>query len=273
MPSKVYTAEEEEENIFGGYVFKHYALSPNSSSSINLASYPITAHTDFYSVFTKVEDLREYVNYDYFMFEETRYEELEWGDPSYNEDGYVVYPKPGMILSGKITIPAKYNGKPVLDIAGFYEQKITHMFFEKDSRLRKISTGAFYVNSSLACKTLKYFDFIDSIRYIGSNAFRTVPLEMKVYNLPKNLYYIEDRVFNAAFKSAVPIVINIPSSVRVMNWFAFANNGSIPATGNIINIGSAESKSELDLSRASDNGNDGYKLISSERFTVICSAS
>lgn len=269
MPSKVYTAEEEEENIFGGYVFKHYALSPNSSSSINLASYPITAHTDFYSVFTKVEDLREYVNYDYFMFEETRYEELEWGDPSYNEDGYVVYPKPGMILSGKITIPAKYNGKPVLDITGFYEQKITHMFFEKDSRLRKISTGAFYVNSSLACKTLKYFDFIDSIRYIGSNAFRTVPLEMKVYNLPKNLYYIEDRVFNAAFKSAVPIVINIPSSVRVMNWFAFANNGSIPATGNIINIGSAESKSELDLSRASDNGNDGYKLISSERFTEI----
>ena len=120
MPKKTYSAEEEAENIFGGYVFKHYALSPNSPNPVSLTSYPITSDMNFYAVFTKIEDLRAYVNYDYFNFEKITYEEdRDWGDASYNEEGYRVTPKDDTILSGKITIPAMYKDLPVLEIGGF----------------------------------------------------------------------------------------------------------------------------------------------------------
>ena len=130
--------------------------------------------------------------------------------------------------------------------------------------------STFFEANAIYCDTLKYFDFIDSIRHIGESSFRKVPLEMTLYNLPKNLYYIDSRAFNASFKSAVPIVINLPASVRVINWFSIANNTNIPSSGNVINIGSAEEKSELDLNRAYDPGQaSGYQLIFSDRITEI----
>ena len=273
MPTKTYTAEEEAANIYGGYSFKHYALSPNSASSVTLSSYPITAHTDFYAVFTKIDNLKTYINYDYFDFIEYNYtEDKTLGDSSYNKSGYKVVPKQGLILSGKITIPAMYNNKNVVAIDRFYNQNITHMFFEEGSELREVCPYTFRESgaaSAVTCLTLKFFEFIDSIRIIGNHAFRDVPLEMPVIQLPAKLYKLEERAFLRAFKSAVPITIIIGSELKAMNQLAIANFYNIPQSGNTIIIGSAENKSKFDLENNSSFENAGYICIQSDRITTI----
>lgn len=273
IPQKTYSAEEEAENIYGGYAFKHYTLNPNSSSKITLSSYPITTETNFYSVFTKIEDLREYVNYDYFDFIEYSYEENKYGDSSYNESGYKVVPKDGIVLQGKVTIPKAYEGKNVVAIGEFYDQEITHLFFETGSTVKEISSYTFCESNQTnakKCLTLIYFDFIDSIRQIGASAFRQIPLSsMTNIVLPAKLHTVMERAFLQAFKTLIPITITIGSEVQVIDFYAFANNYSIPASQNTIIIGSETNKSKLDLSMAFSNDNDGYKRIFSTAFTTI----
>lgn len=57
------------------------------------------------------------------------------------------------------------------------------MFFEEGSELREVCPYTFHETgsaSAMTCLTLKFFEFIDSIRIIGNQAFRDVPLEMPV---------------------------------------------------------------------------------------------
>ncbi|WP_291627954.1 hypothetical protein [Clostridium sp.] len=68
--------------------------------------------------------------------------------------GYCITPK--LSLKGKITLPAIYNGLPVIKVASNFAsessvipQGITHIFCEKGSKIREIKTGAFDGNSIL----------------------------------------------------------------------------------------------------------------------------
>lgn len=272
MPSKVYTAEEEAENIFGGYVFKHYALSPNSSSSINLASYPITAQTDFYSVFIKAEDLREYVQYDYFDFIETTY--IDETNSAYNTPGYQATPKNGLILSGKITIPAEYNGKPVVSIGKFYNQQITHLFFEKGSKVLEVADFAFCKDSKLSetCTTLQYFEFIDSIKKIGIYAFASVGLRMTQIILPKDLNYLGAYAFRGAYTNGGTndsITIIIGANLTIMSIRAISNLGdTIPSVGHYIMIGDENNSSKLLFENTLDTTDYRFIFDSYKQFTI-----
>jgi hypothetical protein len=241
LPTKAYSEEEEKANLYGGYAFKYYALNPNATSAITLSAYPITSDTDFYAIFTKVDDLRTVVNYDLFDFAEYNYTETAYGDESYNETGYRVTPKEGIILSGKITIPATYNKKNVVSMSGFMNQKMTHIFFEKNQNgnttIKEIPNSCFGNESGKYAENLKFFEFVDSIRFIGNYAFRSVKLNSERYNLPKSTYYIGRQAFNEAFYSPdKPVTINIGANVKYMGFYAFANSTKI-ASGSTIIIG------------------------------------
>jgi hypothetical protein len=69
----------------------------------------------------------------YFTFTEEPYEEDSDDSDKYNLNGYKITPAPGIILEGKITIPAEYNDQPIVSIGDFSNQKITHIFFEPGS--------------------------------------------------------------------------------------------------------------------------------------------
>ena len=97
-----------------------------------------------------------------------------------------------------------------------------------------------------ACLTLKFFEFIDSIRTIGTNAFRAIPLNMSTIYLPANLYKLEAKAFLQSFKNDVPITIIVGSELKSMGWITFANSYNIPVGSTVI-IGSAENKSKFDL--------------------------
>ena len=155
-----------------------------------------------------------------------------------------------------------------------YNSKITHLFFEPNSEMRLIDQFCFHSNndsSAITCKTLKQFEFVDSIRMIGASAFRDVPLEPinNVYELPSNLYSLGTRCFLNAFFSKSAVTIKISSSVIVMDYFSFANHDYLPNTGNTIIIGSANDKSNLDLSKAYYNSTNAQKRIQFAGFTSI----
>jgi hypothetical protein len=61
-----------------------------------------------YPIFEKIDDVRTIVNYDWYEYAETKID---------NISGYQI--SPIKILKGKITIPAFYNGIPIISIAGF----------------------------------------------------------------------------------------------------------------------------------------------------------
>lgn len=277
LPTKTYSEEEELANMYGGYNFKCYSLSPNSSNEIVLSSYPITSNTIFYAVFNKVDDLRKYPHYeDFFEFTPYSYIEDEYsGTTLYNTEGYMVTPAKGKILSGKVVIPAKYKNQPVVAMSGFSNSKITHLFFEPNSEMRLIYQFCFHSSNdsnAVTCETLKQFEFVDSIRMIGASAFRNVPLEPinNVYELPSNLYSLGTRCFLNAFHSKSTVTIKISSSVIVMDYFSFANHDGLPQTGgNSIIIGTANNKSNLDLSKAYYNSTNAQKRIQFGGFTSI----
>ena len=80
------------------------------------------------SVYDKPDtDLFEFTYNDSLTFSE--YPELEGKYYA----GYEAYPANGKILTGKVTLPAIYNGKPVIMIRNMHKTKITHFFLEGEN--------------------------------------------------------------------------------------------------------------------------------------------
>lgn len=253
------------------YKFVGYSSEADGSNIVNLSDYLAVKNYTFYAVYKEVSVYENLIDNKYFTFTEYSYVETVHGDSAYNLDGYKLTPAPDVVLKGKITIPAKYNNLPVVAIGEFYNQEVTHIFFEPGSEIREISSFTFTHGdkTSVSCTTLKYFDFVDSIRVIGQGAFRGIPLEMSTCILPEHLYLLDARAFLGAFKSATPITIIIGSELKVMNYYAIANNYNIPSAQNKIIIGSAEKKSQLDLNKTTfTTESNGYRRIYSTYYTV-----
>ena len=80
------------------------------------------------SVYDKPDtDLFEFTYNDSLTFSE--YPELEGKYYA----GYEAYPANGKTLTGKVTLPATYNGKPVIMIRNMHKTKITHFFLESEN--------------------------------------------------------------------------------------------------------------------------------------------
>ena len=110
-----------------------------------------------------------------------------------NGQGYSVAIKDGVKLSGKITLPSTYNNLPILSIVGGTENtvnnglaknsKITAIFWSPQNmtQLERIENYACYQMSGL-----KYFEFPDSVTYIGNYCFTYANLSLNS-KLPENL--------------------------------------------------------------------------------------
>ena len=110
-----------------------------------------------------------------------------------NGQGYSIAIKDGIKLSGKITLPSTYNNLPILSIVGGTENtvnnglaknsKITAIFWSPQNmtQLERIENYACYQMSGL-----KYFEFPDSVTYIGNYCFTYANLSLNS-KLPENL--------------------------------------------------------------------------------------
>ena len=90
-------------------------------------------------------------------------------DPSYNISGVMLFPKSGVAINGKITLPNTFEGQPVVGIRNFSSDVSTptHVFWENgdNPNLRVVASSTF---GGLG---LQYFEFTSGLRRIEDGAF------------------------------------------------------------------------------------------------------
>lgn len=249
-------------SLYEAYDFKGYTFSKATNVLIS-DNQKVTGNSDLYAVFRHEEDIREVVHEDWFDFGEGV---VSYNDPSVIKNyltntvsdlGWSITPK--VRLTGKVTLPSKYNNYPVIKIHDFAtfngnKQLFTHIFVQPgESRLREISytgtgqaigTGGCFVDQT----NLKYFDFSgNTIRYIGPQSFRRCT-GLEINNLGDEnstaLVYIGQQAFSGALNNNVDNFF-IPSSVTGIDTGGL-NYLDINA-GAILQIGTANYLSELNL--------------------------
>lgn len=243
----------KETNNFIGYGLTTQSITPVAND------YTVSNEQNFYAIFEKAEDVSTIVHKDWFTFTEGVYQYDEFYSqyapkPSVGTvTGYAITPKIG--LRGKITIPAEYNGKPVIKINNYFatdptsnlQHNITHVFCEKGSQLLEIGDYAFDRTP------LKYFDFSqNTVRAIGMHAFEAAQLDAINFKLSDNLFFVGEFAFNAGIVSNEKVIIRIPSNVTLVYNYGF--NNPLVGAGSTWEIGDApgedgiiQNYSKLDL--------------------------
>lgn len=241
------------------YDFVGYALLKNSQTKVP-TNYTVTNNQSFYAIFILVEDITTVIHEEWFNFEPTTYSEKNYVEKGYLSSANMVnYTEknsyyrisPKVTLKGKITIPAQYNGKPIIAMENFssfntkLEQQITHIFFEKNSQLCKIESSAFR-----ELTTLKYFDFTqNTVRFIDTYAFRqcsNLDASLNLFQLSSQLWYVGEYAFSGALSSTESTIIQIPSSVIFIGPKAFAYLNTLGTS--VLQIGSQQQKSNFKFS-------------------------
>ncbi len=251
QPNEIPYKEYSGSSITAAWDFKGYSLVQGASNLVPEA-YTLTNDQNFYAVFEFVNDIREIVHPEWFEYTKEQYtQDLNYSyvpEPLPAITGYCITPK--LSLKGKITLPAIYNGLPVIKVASNFAsessvipQGITHIFCEKGSKIREIKTGAFDGNS-----ILQYFDFSpNTIRFIDQYAFRScTALDPNNFSLSNQLWYIGYMAFLTAFKvTGSPVTLKIPGSVIVVHDYGFANLNV--SQGSTLYVGDAENYSNINL--------------------------
>lgn len=251
------------------YAFLGYNTGKDFNSALTFDNeFKVTRSETFYAIYKKIS-VYENIHHEYFDYFDCEYSD-NYDDEFFKDNGVYVVPKRDLNLQGKITIPAlSPDGKKVIGLGrensmGYnffkdYNMNPTSIFFEKNSNVRYIGLSCFN-----ECNSLKYFEFIDSIRYIAPEAFRLVPLQN--YNISSsNLKHIGYFAFNQAFQSSQPITIFISGSVKYLDTFAIANNDNIADKSNII-IGSPDNLSKLDLGEEPNPGTVNDDTLKAQRI-------
>jgi len=166
------------------YAFIGYNSNNTADNGINFGDSDIVSGDKiYYAIFKEVsvyDDLN--IHEEYYDFDPIQEDEVIVG--------YTIKAKVGKFLKGKITLPNKYNGLPILEIGDFTTNlEISHIFIKNDSQIRKINNHAFFLSARGAVQ-LDYFDFVPSIIEIGDYAFAQVPLKpdnSHSYVFPQNL--------------------------------------------------------------------------------------
>ena len=268
-------------------VYKHLGWTQNEKTKIverasqaNLVDFSKMLSVQdyrFYAVFKKQSVYEETTDLKYFQFgganeEITSYNEDTYGIPSnvrnsaYNiARGYKIDIKPGVKLSGKITLPSYYKGLPVIAMGGSFtkvnnteNEDITHIFWKgsetEPCSLRSLE-GAITGNSNKAMK-LCYIEIPEGTRSIGNYYFRMFaslktitpivsnPVENSII-LPSSLAYIGQLAFLQAFVASGTIdLIRIPGEVAHLGTRTF---GNLLNSVTNLEVGSQDAPTELYL--------------------------
>ena len=217
-----------------------------------------TSDKNFYACYIEEDVHAKATDSNYFTF--TRIYATD-----FNSEGYSISPKSGIVMNGKITIPATYNGLPVVELSNFTgsnpreggtvkEQHITHIFFENnenitsigyecfDRQQRTINGGNVNANNPNLALDLQYIELPVNLKKIGTSAFRGQS-NLQYFDLPEGLLEIGQYAFQGAFETQLlnrPLYI--PGTVRMIEPRAFAFLGTQSTE---LQIGSVNSPSKL----------------------------
>ena len=249
-----------------------YSRNPNAAAPMDLSTFPITEDIDLYAVWDQNPvSVYENIHPEYFYEVATATYSEPGGDAKYNIDGIRLGLKTA--VRGKITIPAVFNGKPVVEIDPSFGMSsipgkeetidmggkwtgirngtnVTHIFFQKAdngmTNVRYIRPLSFYRTLNL-----QYFEFADGIRAIGKNAFffsqnssaEVTSLTSSV--IAGTIKKLEEGAFRRAFAPSVTS-IEIGSEVADIGKNAFGVYPEISSIANV-SIGSQDNPSKLSL--------------------------
>ena len=137
---------------------------------VNVGSIIVTRDLNFYAVYKEQSVYDEALDTSYFDFQQGTYNETNaTGKSEYNIEGYQLFLKSGVQLSGKITLPTTYNNMPIYQYGGFAGQgNITHVFFLEEGRE---NIRAFANNAFANCSKLEWVDWPSNTRLVESYAF------------------------------------------------------------------------------------------------------
>ena len=233
--------------------------SESQASLVDFSKLVAVKDYKFYAVFMKVNVHDSVTDLSKFKFTEMTYDDTIYGgNASYNVDGVLLEPKPGVKLSGKITLPIEYEGKPVVAISGFKNMELTGVYWNSSDgnnlKCRMIGSNAFQSATAMAAdgvKRLSMFEFPSQLRYIGANAFDTV--RMNNLDAIKRLgeapiLRIDARAFALGFDLTTPIdEFCIPGTVQKIGDRAFMFGQVSPRQTmiNTLKIGSTSNRSVL----------------------------
>ena len=191
-----------ENNIYG---------SATLAPVVDLTTIKATQNLKFYAAFS-VENVYDNPTDD-------KYFEFNWQ----TDQTYSIRVKPGVSLTGKITIPKQHDDKvhgnaDISIIQEFANQTgITHVFFYEDAPLKYIKENAFQ-----NCSQMKYCYLPNNLIEIGTMAFRMCA-NLIWTGLPNKLEKIGNFAFNQALADAPSgdFTIIIPPSVKTIGDSAF----------------------------------------------------
>lgn len=140
--------------------------------------------------------------------------------------GYSISPAENAVLKGKITLPTKYNGKPVVAIEKFNNQgNLTHVFWKEDQDgpqlISFINNNPFGDYGAFSnCYNLAYFEMPASVKAITAYAFQRCSLSDD-FVINKGCEVIADNAFVSAFKGATSDELHIPGTVKILSDSSF----------------------------------------------------
>ena len=212
---------DEERYRFLGWTqnIKQLIVSSEADAKlVNIGNMLATQNTTFYGVFLRESVYASATSNEYFDFTPN----YEFEDPITHEvvSGYML--SPNTSLSGKITLPTEYEGKPIVSISGFSKTTVTHIFWNGTPQCREIARSTFQ-----SLSTLKYFDLAKSITLIGESAFSQCTSLALVDIANSSLNYIDHYAFSGAFTSPSTLTLNLPGSVQYIGSQAFSYNRNI----------------------------------------------
>ena len=280
-PWKDDSALDADPNYGPSFTYKilGYNRNANATTPMDLSTFPITEDIELYTIWDPTPvSVYDNIHPEYFYeVASADYSDVE-GNSKYDiTDGIRLGLKTA--VKGKITVPAVFNGKPVVEIdpsfgmsstpgkeetvsmsgAGSYTgirngTDITHIFFQKAendmTNVRVIRPLTFYRTLNL-----RYFEFADGIRNIGKFAFyfsrnnRSETTSLTSSVIGGTIAKIDDSAFRRAFAPTVTsleIGANI-SSIGNNAFSPYADNSSIEN----VSIGSQIEPSKLVLSNSS----------------------
>ena len=267
--------DDEMRYKFLGYTQnKHSVIAKNAASADikNIEVMRAVQDYTFYAVFTQESVYASPTPEKYFTFLQNASYSDAVDSPTYSiDEGYEVKVADGVTLSGKITIPTWYKGKPVIGLyrnALVNQTEVTHVYFykekDKDIKLRRLGVSCFD-----SCTNLKIVDLPDSLRVIRANAF-TRCRSLQLYSVGKNIISLEQDAFNQAIANppgSNSFDFRVGSSIVTMQNKVFSNNAGLL---NSLTIGAPNSPTNLqNVGTLVTRQNAGREV---QRITIYCSA-
>ena len=218
----------------------------------------------FYAVYMKVNVHDAPTDLSFFNF--TRDSYIDNADSSYNISGYVVSPKSSNI-NGKITLPLTYQGEgdssplPVINVDGFMGSGVTHVFWNSpdgdNPNLRSIHSNAFQSTG------IEFFEFTSKLRFIGQSAFyaRSMITDERCINLlgESPILYIGTDAFNSAFGFTNIALFKLRGTIQTIEAHAFLFQTGVNGAVGVLQIGSQEEPSVLQVCGLLNILEDGNK--------------